>query len=43
MVGQIKDQILLQHRQHFIHAVRHAEKFLHIDLEHIVLIQMLLV
>ena len=43
MVGQVKDQILLQHGQHFIHAVRHAQKFLHIDLEDIVLVPMLLI
>ena len=43
MVGQVKDQILLQHGQHFIHAVGHAQKFLYIDLEDIVLVPMLLV
>ena len=43
VVGQVKDQILLQHGQHFIHAVRHAQKFLHIDLEDIVLVPMLLI
>ena len=43
VVGQVKDQILLQHGQHFIHAVGHAQKFLHIDLEDIVLVPMLLI
>lgn len=36
-------ELVPQHGQHFIHAVGHAQKFLHIDLEDIVLVPMLLI
>ena len=40
MFHKIKHQVFLQHGQHIIHAVGHAEKLLHIDFDDIILVQM---
>ena len=37
---QIKNQIAAQHLQHLFHALRLTQKFLHIKLDHIILIPM---
>ena len=41
LVKQIIRYVLFQPCQHFIHVMRCAQKLLHIDFDHIVLIQML--
>ena len=43
LLQQVERKVFLQHCQHFIHAVRHAQKILHVDFDYIVLIQMLAV
>ena len=40
MFHKIKHQVFLQHGQHIIHVVGHAEKLLNIDFDDIILIQM---
>ena len=40
MLHEIKHQIFFQHRKHLIHTSCHAEEFLYVYLDHIILIQM---